>query len=94
MLGVVVVGGWRRYLRMDGSTPVSKRPDLIKKFNSPDSGVFAFLLTSRVGGVGINLTGADRVILFEPDWNPSTDIQARERCWRIGQDRDVTVYVL
>lgn len=82
------------YLRMDGSTPVSKRPGLIEQFNSDESNVFAFLLTSRVGGVGINLTGADRVILFEPDWNPSTDIQARERCWRIGQDKDVTVYRL
>eukprot|EP00750_Incisomonas_marina_P007768 INCI15044.1.p1 GENE.INCI15044.1~~INCI15044.1.p1 ORF type:complete len:1003 (-),score=122.57 INCI15044.1:2142-5150(-) len=82
------------YLRMDGSTPVSKRPGLIEQFNSDENNVFAFLLTSRVGGVGINLTGADRVILFEPDWNPSTDIQARERCWRIGQDKDVTVYRL
>ena len=48
----------------------------------------------KVGGLGVNLTGADRVLLYDPDWNPSTDIQARERAWRIGQTRDVTVYRL
>ena len=53
-----------------------------------------FLLTTRVGGLGINLTGADRVVIFDPDWNPSTDMQARERAWRIGQERNVTVYRL
>lgn len=59
---------------------------------NPD--VFAFLLTTKVGGLGVNLTGADRVLLYDPDWNPSTDIQARERAWRIGQTRDVTIYRL
>ena len=53
-----------------------------------------FLLTTRVGGLGINLTGADRVIIFDPDWNPSTDVQARERAWRLGQKREVTIYRL
>ena len=53
-----------------------------------------FLLTTRVGGIGINLTGADRVIIYDPDWNPATDIQARERAWRIGQDKQVTIYRL
>ena len=53
-----------------------------------------FLLTTRVGGLGVNLTGANRVIIFDPDWNPSTDLQARERTWRIGQTRQVTVYRL
>lgn len=53
-----------------------------------------FVLTTRVGGLGVNLTGADRVIIFDPDWNPATDAQARERAWRIGQDKDVTVYRL
>ena len=47
-----------------------------------------------MGGLGLNLTGADRVILFDPDWNPSVDMQARERCWRIGQKRPVTIYKL
>lgn len=53
-----------------------------------------FLLTTRVGGLGINLTGANRVIIYDPDWNPATDTQARERAWRIGQNKQVTVYRL
>lgn len=53
-----------------------------------------FLLTTRVGGLGVNLTGADRVIIYDPDWNPATDAQARERAWRIGQNKQVTVYRL
>ena len=78
------------HLRMDGTTPVHDRQALVDKFNGGDT--FVFLLTTRVGGVGINLTGADRVIIFSPDWNPSTDVQARERAWRLGQRRHVTVY--
>lgn len=81
------------YQRMDGMTPVGSRMDLIDKFNLDES-VFIFLLTTRVGGLGINLTGADRVILYDPDWNPSTDLQARERAWRVGQKKPVTVYRL
>mmetsp|Transcript_23819 Transcript_23819/g.93650 ORF Transcript_23819/g.93650 Transcript_23819/m.93650 type:complete len:919 (-) Transcript_23819:694-3450(-) len=81
------------YLRMDGSTPVSKRMALIDRFNT-DEEVFIFLLTTKVGGFGINLTGADRVVLYEPDWNPSNDLQARERSWRIGQKREVIIYRL
>ena len=53
-----------------------------------------FLLTTKVGGLGVNLTGADRVVIFDPDWNPSTDVQARERAWRIGQNRHVTIFRL
>ncbi|UYV79425.1 ERCC6 [Cordylochernes scorpioides] len=59
-----------------------------------DPTIFLFLLTTRVGGLGVNLTGADRVVIYDPDWNPSTDAQARERAWRIGQERQVTVYRL
>ncbi len=50
------------------------------------------MLTTKTGGVGLNLIGADRVVIYDPDWNPSTDLQARERSWRIGQDKDVAVY--
>ncbi|BDA48603.1 probable DNA excision repair protein ERCC-6 [Coccomyxa sp. Obi] len=82
-----------RYHRMDGSTAVGARARLVDDFNSNDR-VFVFLLTTKVGGLGINLTGADRVLLYDPDWNPSTDMQARERAWRIGQKREVTVYRL
>lgn len=79
------------YLRMDGSTSILARHAHIKQFNS-SSDTFVFLLTTKVGGLGLNLTGANRVIIFDPDWNPCTDIQARERCWRIGQNKDVTIY--
>jgi hypothetical protein len=61
------------------------------QFNS-DRNIFAFMLTTKTGGIGLNLTGADRVVIYDPDWNPSTDLQARERSWRIGQEKDVAVY--
>nr|CAD2166804.1 unnamed protein product [Meloidogyne enterolobii] len=82
-----------KYLRMDGTTPIGKRQDLVSQFNT-DKDIFTFLLTTKVGGLGINLTGANRVLIYDPDWNPSTDAQARERAWRIGQQRAVTVYRL
>ncbi|XP_059297938.1 protein CHROMATIN REMODELING 8 [Lycium ferocissimum] len=81
------------YRRMDGVTPVKQRMVLIDEFNNTDD-IFIFILTTKVGGLGTNLTGANRVIIFDPDWNPSTDMQARERAWRIGQKKDVTVYRL
>lgn len=88
-----VQGKGYSYLRMDGTTAVGSRMTLIDRFNV-DTEIFLFLLTTRVGGLGVNLTGADKVILYDPDWNPSTDLQARERAWRIGQKRPVTVYRL
>lgn len=81
------------YMRMDGGTPIGARQSMVTKFNS-DSSIFVFLLTTRVGGLGLNLIGADRVLIYDPDWNPSTDAQARERVWRIGQQRPVTIYRL
>ncbi|XP_071797517.1 DNA excision repair protein ERCC-6-like isoform X2 [Asterias amurensis] len=81
------------YMRMDGTTPISSRQPLIQQYNN-DPSIFVFLLTTRVGGLGVNLTGANRVVIFDPDWNPSTDTQARERAWRIGQTRQVTIYRL
>ncbi|KFM67945.1 DNA excision repair protein ERCC-6, partial [Stegodyphus mimosarum] len=81
------------YMKMDGTSSISSRQPAINKFNSNPS-IFVFLLTTRVGGLGVNLTGADRVIIYDPDWNPSTDAQARERAWRIGQEKQVTIYRL
>ena len=81
------------YRRMDGELPIKQRLAMIDEYNS-DRSIFVFLLTTKVGGLGVNLTGADRVLLFDPDWNPSTDMQARERAWRLGQTRAVTVYRL
>ncbi|CAK7239408.1 MAG: DNA repair protein rhp26 [Sporothrix thermara] len=81
------------YLRMDGKTAIKDRQTLVDQFNSsPD--IHLFLLTTKVGGLGTNLTGANRVIIFDPDWNPSTDVQARERAWRLGQKKEVTIYRL
>jgi DNA excision repair protein ERCC-6 len=82
-----------KYLRMDGTTSVRQRPILVDQFNTSD-GVPLFLLTTKVGGLGVNLTGANRVIIYDPDWNPSTDLQARERVWRLGQHRPVSIYRL
>lgn len=81
------------FRRMDGNTPIHARQGLVDEFNSnPKADVF--LLTTKVGGLGINLTGANRVIIYDPDWNPSTDVQARERAWRLGQKREVMIYRL
>ncbi|CAG5051886.1 unnamed protein product [Parnassius apollo] len=82
-----------KYLKMDGTVSVSLRQNLIKTFNESKE-YLVFLATTRVGGLGVNLTGADRVIIYDPDWNPATDNQAKERAWRIGQQRNVTVYRL
>ncbi len=81
------------YIRLDGNTPIGSRQGLIDRFNN-DPAIFVLIATTRTGGVGVNLVGADRVILFDPDWNPCTDAQARERAWRLGQTLPVTVYRL
>jgi DNA excision repair protein ERCC-6 len=78
---------------MDGNTSIKDRQDLVDEFNR-DPDLHVFLLTTKVGGLGVNLTGADRVIIYDPDWNPSTDVQARERAWRLGQKREVEIYRL
>ena len=81
------------YCRMDGNTPIQNRQGMVDDFNN-NPNLHVFLLTTKVGGLGINLTGANRVIIYDPDWNPSTDIQARERAWRLGQKREVMIYRL
>lgn len=79
------------FVRLDGTTALANRPRIIDAFNqNPD--IFVFLLTTRAGGLGLNLTAANRVVIFDPDWNPSTDVQARERAWRLGQRREVAVF--
>lgn len=82
-----------RYLRLDGSTKVEQRQFLTQRFNS-DTRILAFLLSSRAGGLGLNLTGADTVIFYDLDWNPAMDKQCQDRCHRIGQTRDVHIYRL
>ena len=81
------------YLRLDGSTRVEQRQALMERFNGSNK-YFIFILSTRSGGVGINLTGADTVIFYDSDWNPTMDAQAQDRCHRIGQTRDVHIYRL
>ena len=82
------------FLRIDGSVSSSKeRQNRVDSFNA-DAGIATFLLTTKAGGVGITLTGADRVIMMDPSWNPTVDNQAVDRVYRIGQTRDVIVYRL
>lgn len=81
------------FLRLDGSTPSSKRQDLVDSFNhSPADTCFAFLLSAKSGGVGLNLIGASRLVLFDADWNPATDLQAMARIHRDGQKRNCIIY--
>ena len=83
-----------RYARLDGSTSRPKRNLQIKLFSLPDSDTFIFLLSTRAGGLGINLVAADTVIFFDSDLNPQVDIQAMARAHRIGQTKKVRVYRL
>lgn len=80
------------YCRIDGSTAHEERIEAIDEYNKPDSKKFVFLLTTRAGGLGINLVSADTVILFDSDWNPQADLQAMDRAHRIGQKKQVYVY--
>ena len=85
--------GWG-YERLDGTVLGSLRQASIDRFSDPTSASFLFLLSTRAGGVGINLTAADTVIIYDSDWNPQNDIQAMARCHRIGQTKVVQVYKL
>uniref|UniRef100_A0A8C8A3E0 Chromodomain helicase DNA binding protein 9 n=1 Tax=Oryzias sinensis TaxID=183150 RepID=A0A8C8A3E0_9TELE len=86
----------RRYLyeRIDGRVRGNLRQAAIDRFSKPDSDRFVFLLCTRAGGLGINLTAADTCIIFDSDWNPQNDLQAQARCHRIGQNKAVKVYRL
>ncbi|KDQ60990.1 hypothetical protein JAAARDRAFT_569331 [Jaapia argillacea MUCL 33604] len=80
------------YFRLDGSMTITKRQKLVDQFNDPEGKEFIFLLSSKAGGCGINLIGANRLILFDPDWNPAADQQALARVWRDGQKKECFVY--
>ncbi|KAL8181921.1 UNVERIFIED_CONTAM: DNA repair and recombination protein rad54b [Gekko kuhli] len=82
------------YTRLDGNTPVSQRQQIVDGFNNRFCPAFVFLLSSKAGGVGLNLVGASHLILYDIDWNPATDIQAMARVWRDGQRHTVHIYRL
>lgn len=82
-----------KYLRLDGATKIEQRQILTDRFNH-DPRILCFILSTRSGGLGINLTGADTVIFYDQDWNPAMDKQCQDRCHRIGQTRDVHIYRL
>uniref|UniRef100_A0A3B3BM93 RAD54 like n=1 Tax=Oryzias melastigma TaxID=30732 RepID=A0A3B3BM93_ORYME len=86
----------RRYLyvRLDGSMSIKKRAKMVERFNSPSSPDFIFMLSSKAGGCGLNLIGANRLVMFDPDWNPANDEQAMARVWRDGQKKTCYVYRL
>ena len=83
-----------KYVRLDGGVQVNKRQRLVDAFNLSSGGVFAFLLSSKAGGCGLNLIGGNRLILFDPSWNPADDRQAAARIWRDGQKRTCYIYRL
>lgn len=80
------------YCRIDGTTAHEDRIAAIDDYNKPDSEKFVFLLTTRAGGLGINLTSADIVVLYDSDWNPQADLQAMDRAHRIGQTKQVIAF--
>jgi len=80
------------FVRLDGSASIKKRQAMVDRLNDPNDDVFIFLLSSKAGGCGLNLIGANRLILFDPDWNPATDKQAAARVWRDGQKKRTYVY--
>lgn len=80
-----------KYLRLDGHTKSDERSMLLKLFNDPASEYFCFILSTRAGGLGLNLQTADTVIIFDTDWNPHQDLQAQDRAHRIGQKNEVRI---
>ncbi|XP_053103240.1 DNA repair and recombination protein RAD54-like [Hemicordylus capensis] len=86
----------RRYLyvRLDGTMSIKKRAKIVERFNSVSSPEFIFMLSSKAGGCGLNLIGANRLVMFDPDWNPANDEQAMARVWRDGQKKTCYIYRL
>ncbi|KAH9298248.1 hypothetical protein KI387_029930, partial [Taxus chinensis] len=83
-----------KWLRLDGKTDTSSRQQLVDRFNKDFGDELVFLLSSKAGGTGLNLIGANRLVLFDPDWNPAIDAQAMARVWREGQAKPVIIYRL
>ena len=79
------------YFRLDGNSNISERNQMVQEFQENDN-IFAFILSTRAGGLGVTLTAADTVIFYDNDWNPTMDAQATDRAHRIGQSKDVSVY--
>ncbi|XP_072853686.2 DNA repair and recombination protein RAD54-like isoform X1 [Pogona vitticeps] len=86
----------RRYLyvRLDGTMSIKKRAKIVERFNNISSPEFIFMLSSKAGGCGLNLIGANRLVMFDPDWNPANDEQAMARVWRDGQKKTCYIYRL
>lgn len=80
-----------KFLRLDGTTKSDDRSELLREFNAPNSEYFMFLLSTRAGGLGLNLQTADTVIIYDSDWNPHQDLQAQDRAHRIGQKNEVRI---
>lgn len=81
-----------QYVRLDGSMTIKKRAKVVESFNKPESPEWVFMLSSKAGGCGLNLIGANRLVMFDPDWNPANDDQAMARVWRDGQKKPCFVY--
>ncbi|KAF2756990.1 hypothetical protein EJ05DRAFT_532263 [Pseudovirgaria hyperparasitica] len=95
ILGRLLTSNEYPFTRLDGSTPTGKRQGIVDQFNnSPANVCFAFLLSAKSGGAGLNLIGASRLVLYDVDWNPATDLQAMARIHRDGQKRPCRIYRL
>ncbi|XP_072317853.1 DNA repair and recombination protein RAD54-like [Eucyclogobius newberryi] len=82
------------YVRLDGTMSIKKRAKVVERFNDPTNPEFIFMLSSKAGGCGLNLIGANRLVMFDPDWNPANDEQAMARVWRDGQKKSCYIYRL
>lgn len=94
LLKEICLRGHFPFQRLDGTTPAGDRAKIVKTFNDPQSDSLVFLLSAKAGGAGLNLIGANRLVLFDNDWNPATDLQAMSRIWRDGQKKPVYIYRL
>lgn len=81
-----------RYVRLDGTMTIKKRGKIVERFNDPNGDDYIFMLSSKAGGCGLNLIGANRLVMYDPDWNPANDGQAMARVWRDGQRKQCFIY--